>query len=241
MKFERNYLIGIEDIGKNNKITNLGFLKYLEEIACSHSATCGYGANDIETKKKAWLLMDWKLKVIDRPIYEKIITIKTWSRKISKNSFFSYRDFEVFCDGKLIAIATSKWVLFDFEMKRITKLTEEIYGTYNPEESYVFEFEDIEKSKEPTEKELKMLYEVKRFDIDINKHMHNLNYLKLAYESLPESIYFGEEFKNTKIMYKHQILLGEKIKCYYSKENKKNIITIKSEDDKVLHSIIELY
>lgn len=241
MKFERNYLIGIEDIGKNNQITNLGFLKYLEEIACSHSATCGYGANDIETKKRAWLLMDWKLKVIDRPIYEKTITIKTWARKISQNSFFSYRDFEVFCDNKLVAIATSKWVLFDFQVKRITKLTEEIYGPYNPEDLYIFESEEIEKSKEPNEKELNMLYDVKRFDIDINKHMHNLNYLKIAYECLPENIYFDEELKNIKIMYKHQVLLGDKIKCYYSKENEKNIITIKSENDKVLHSIIELY
>lgn len=241
MKFERDYLIGIEDIGKNNQITNLGFLKYLEEIACSHSATCGYGANDIETKKKAWLLMGWKLKVIDRPIYEKTLTVKTWARNISQNSFFSYRDFEVYCDNKLVAIATSKWVLFDFEIKRITKLTEEIYRPYNPEKSHVFESEEIEKSKEPAEKELNMLYEVKRFDIDINRHMHNLNYLKIAYESLPENIYFDEELKNIKIMYKHQVLLGDKIKCYYSKENKKNIITIKSEDDKVLHSIIELY
>ena len=241
MKFERDYLIGIEDIGKNNKITNLGFLKYLEEIACSHSATCGYGANDIETKKKAWLLMGWKLKVIDRPIYEKTITVKTWARNISQNSFFSYRDFEVYCDNKLVAIATSKWVLFDFEIKRITKLTEEIYEPYNPENLHVFESEEIEKSKEPAEKELNMLYEVKRFDIDINRHMHNLNYLKIAYESLPENIYFNEELKNIKIMYKHQILLGDKIKCYYSKENEKNIIIIKSGDDKVLHSIIELY
>ena len=85
MKFERDYIIGIEDIGKNNQITNLGYLKYLEEIACSHSATCGYGANDIETKRKAWLLMDWKLKVLDRPIYENIITVKTWARKIKQN------------------------------------------------------------------------------------------------------------------------------------------------------------
>ncbi len=241
MKFERNYLIGIEDIGKSNQITNLGFLKYLEEIACSHSATCGYGANDIETKKKAWLLMDWKLKVIERPIYENILTIKTWARKISENSFFSYRDFEVFCNGNLVAIATSRWVLFDFETKRITKLTDEIYLPYNPEDLHVFELEEIEKSKEPEEKYLSMHYTVKRFDIDINKHMHNLNYLKLAYECLPENVYFNEELKNVKIMYKHQILLGENVKCYYSRAKEKNIITIKSEDDKVLHSIIELY
>ena len=32
-------------------------------------------ALNIETKRKAWLLMDWKLKVYDRPIYEEKIRI----------------------------------------------------------------------------------------------------------------------------------------------------------------------
>ena len=240
MKFEREYLIGIEDIGKDNKITNLGFLKYLEEIACSHSATCGFGANDIETKRKAWLLMDWKLKVYDRPIYEEKIRILTWARTISQNSFFSYRDFKVYCGEELVAIATSRWVLFDFDKKRITKLSEDIYGPYNSENDYVFDTEEIEKSKEPLDKNMALLYEVRRSNIDINKHMHNLDYLKLAYEVLPENIFFGEELNNVKIMYKHQIFLNQKIKCYYSHEKEKHIITVKSEDDKVLHSIIEL-
>ena len=44
----------------------------------------------------------------------------------------------------------------------------------------------IEKLKEPSEYKYTSLYKVKRADIDINKHMHNLNYLKLAYEVLPE-------------------------------------------------------
>ena len=48
-----------------------------------------------------------------------------------------------------------------------------------------------------------MLYDVRRSDIDINKHMHNLNYLKLAYENLPENIFFGDDLKNVNIMYKH--------------------------------------
>lgn len=240
MKFKRDYLIGVEDVGKNNKITNLAYLKYLEEIACSHSATCGFGVNDIETKKKAWLLMDWKLKVIERPIYEKRLNIKTWARTISNNSFFSYRDFEVFCDDELVAIATSKWVLYDFELNRITKLTNEIYGQYNPENVHVFENEDIDRIKEPINTNFEFNYMVRRSDIDINRHMHNLNYLKLAYEVLPENIYFGEELNNVRIMYKHQILLGENIGCYYSREKEKNIIVLKSVDNKVVHSIIQI-
>ena len=142
--------------------------------------------------------------------------------------------------NKLVAIATSKWVLYDFELNRITKLTNEIYGQYNPENIHVFENKEIDRIKEPINTNFEFDYMVRRSDIDINRHMHNLNYLKLAYEVLPENIYFGEELNNVRIMYKHQILFGEIIRCYYSKEKEKNIIVMKSADNKVLHSIVQI-
>lgn len=240
MKFEKEYFVGIKDIGKENYVTNIAFLSFLEEIASSHSNTVGYGVNDIKTKNKVWLLMDWKLQVFERPKYADKLNIKTWARPIEKHIFYTYRDFEVFCGEKRVAIATSKWVLFDLETRKIAKITDDIINLYKPEDEYVFEEKDIPKIKEPEEKQLPFTYEVKRFDIDINKHMHNLNYLKIAYEALPEEVYFSNEKKNVKIMYKHQILLGDKINCYYTRQEGKDIITIKSNDNSVLHAIVEL-
>ena len=240
MKFETTHIVGVEDIGLNNQMKNFAFLSCIEEIACAHSATCGYGVNDIDTKKRAWLLMDWKLKIYKRPIYNDKILIKTWARDLGRNSYFSYRDFEIYLNDEKIAIATSKWVLFDFNENKITKLNEEIYGPYIPENEHVFENENIDKIIEPKEYQDSITYKVSRRDIDINKHMHNLNYLTLAYEVLPENIYFSEELKNVSIMYKHQILLDEEIKCFYNCENDTHTITIKSSDEKKLHAIIEL-
>ena len=240
MKFEREYYVQVKDIGLKNKMTNYAILSKLEEIASDHSNTVGYGVKDIEKKKKAWLLMDWKLKVIERPEYGQKLKVKTWARPIEKQLFFTYRDFEIFEGEKRVAIATSKWILFDLETNRIGKITDDIINLYHPEEECVFEERDITKIREEKEIGQAISYEVKRSDIDINKHMHNLNYLQLAYEALPEDIYFGEEKNNVRIMYKHQILLGDKVKCYYINSNGKDIITIKSEDDRVLHSIVEL-
>ena len=96
MKFEKEYSVGIKDIGTKNQMTNYAFLSFLEEIASSHSNQVGYGVNDIEEKKKVWLLMDWKLKVYERPKYETKITVKTWARAIGKMPFSTYRDFEVY-------------------------------------------------------------------------------------------------------------------------------------------------
>lgn len=239
VKLEREYQVGIKDIGMNNEMTNYAFLSFLEEIACTHSDIVKYGISDISTNKRVWLLMDWHLKVLERPKFGEKLTIRTWARPIQKNLFYTYRDFEVLSNNKKVAIATSKWVLFDLETKRIAKIENSIISRYNPEEEFVLE-QDIPKIKEPTEIIQKEKYIVKRSDIDINKHMHNLNYLKVAYEVLPEEEYFKEEKNEIRIMYKHQILLGETVNCYYSKEENKQTISIKSEDDKILHAIVEL-
>ena len=84
-------------------------------------------------------------------------------------------------------------------------------------------------------------YKVQRRDIDMNRHVHNLYYLDFAYEALPEEIYERSEFNNIEIFYKKEIKYGEIINCYYSFEDNKHIVTIKSEDNSILHSIITLY
>ena len=72
-------------------------------------------------------------------------------------------------------------------------------------------------------------------------HVHNIYYLDFAYEALPEKIYRNDECNNIEIMYKKQIKLGDRIICKYCKEENSHIISIKSEDDKILHAIIKLY
>ena len=82
---------------------------------------------------------------------------------------------------------------------------------------------------------------MQRRDIDINKHMHNICYLDLAYEALPKDIYENTSFDNIEIMYKTGALLGEKVKCFYSDIDGEHIVTIKSEDETKLHAIVTLY
>ena len=241
MKFETEYTVGVRDIGKNNEMTNLAILSFLEENASTHSSTVGFGVNDIEIKKKVWFLMDWKVKVLQRPKYGDKLLFKTWARPIDEHVFYTYRDFEIFLGEKLVAIASTKWVLFNLENNRIMKISDDILALYKPERESVFNEDEIPKIKEPEEKMYFFKYEVKRADIDVNKHMHNLNYLSLAYEALPEDIYGKDELNNVRIMYKHQARIKDKIKCYYSNDGKKHIVSIKSDDDKVLHAVIELY
>lgn len=234
------YKIGLSDVGKGNKMSNKSIIKVLENAGGVESEKVGYGFNEIPITHLSWVLLAWKVKVIKRPIYNEEIKITTWAREANK--VFTYRDFEIYNEkGEICAIATSKWTFINIQTLKLAPISEDVINSYEFFNKSVFENGQTEKLKEPTTLISKINYKVLRSQIDVNNHMHNLCYLDLAYEALPEDEYYKDEANNIDIMYKKQIKLEDKIICNYTKENNQNIVTIKSDDEKTLHAIIRLY
>ena len=242
MFFEQKYRIQVRDTKKSTKTTNKGFLGLMEDVASLHSSKVGFGIYDMPKTNLTWLLLRWNLKVISRPQFEDIVCIKTWSRKIEK--YYAYRDFEVHDEqGNLLAIATSKWILIDTKKRKVKKVEDYIAKAYESEPNYdVFKDEKLDKLKIPDDYDLCMEYKLERRDIDLYNHMHNLYYLDLAYEVLPDEIYnCKNEFNNIRITYKREIKYGSEIKCMYKKQDDKHVVVIRSKDGNTLHSIVEMW
>ena len=231
------------DIGKVNAkalVTNKGMLALLENVACMHSDKAGYGLSDIPYTHLSWVQLNWRVNIIRRLKYNEEITIKTWAKNSSKVT--TIRDFEVLDkDGKQVCIATTKWTLTNIDTQSIVRITDDIIGEYEPDTKSIMPEYEFKKLSEPKSFSNEYVYQTERRDIDVNKHMHNLNYLDLAYETLPEDIYLNNEFDNIEIMYKKAIRLGDTSKCLYSFENDKHTVVIKSLDEKDLHCIVNLW
>lgn len=237
MIYSSNYRIGLDDIGVDNRATNRSFLKIMQDIAALHSEYIGYGLLDLETNQRGWMILDWKIKVIDRPLYNTELKVDTWSRKIDR--LCAYRDFNIEDkDSNKVAIATSRWILVNTERRRPVKITKELEDLYQLElDKSVFD-EEIE----PIQYEghiFKKEYSAQRRDIDINGHMNNLAYLDMAYEIIPENIYKTKVFNNIRITYKKEIIYGEKVECYYTVNDDRYIIEVKNKEK--LKAVVELY
>ncbi len=241
MIYKEKFKVGLKDVWAKDEVSNIAILEYLEDVAAYHSDSVGIGVNTTDKTHLSWLLMDWELEVIKRPKYGQVLEIHTWSREIEK--IYALRDFEVYDEEKnLCAIATSKWLLINSETGKITRIEPEIANRYHSEfGKCVFSNKKISKLKEPEEYISEITYTTRRRDIDVIGHMHNLYYLHLAYESLPDAEYNKRPFNHVRIQYKNQIKLGETVKCKYAKEREENVVVIKSEDDKLLHAIVKIY
>lgn len=239
MIFNETVKIGLKDIEKDNILGNKAILKFFENIAGHHSDSLGYGLNNSNETHLSWILLEWKIRSIKRIEYGEELSIDTWSRSIEK--YYASREFKMYnSKGELCVIGTSKWLLINTEKGSIVKPDETMIAKYESEpDNSVFE-EDLEKIKAPEEYTNELLYTVRRKDIDFIGHMHNLYYLDLAYEVLPDDVYEKRLFNDVRITYKKEIKLGETVKCKYANVENKHVVVITSEDDKTVHALIEL-
>lgn len=240
--FKLDDIVRMSDIGYGNRLSNKAIIKKLCDVACIHSDEAGTGISQIPENHLSWIVFNWKVEVLERPFFNEKIHIETWGRDNSKIT--TYRDYEIYNEaGKLLVRASSKWGLIDIRTGRLQKITDDIIENYHQEKDKVaFEgLRELDKISEPEEHDSKLEYIIRRNFIDLNNHVNNLYYLDIAYECLPEELYNREEFKNIEILYKKQMKLGDKINCYYTHKEDGEYITLKSEDDSILHSIVKLY
>ena len=243
MIFEHKARVDIGKVNGNSFITNKGMLSLLENVACMHSDEAGYGIREIPITHLSWVQLNWRVKILRRLVYGEEVTIKTWARDATKIT--TLRDFEVIDkDSKTVCIATTKWTLTNIDTKGITKITEDMISKYNPDTKIIMPDFEFKKLKEPENFTNEYVYTTQRRDIDVNKHVHNLNYLDFAYEALPEEIYeetLSNDFNSIEIMYKNAVRFGDTSKCLYSFSDGIHTVVIKNANNNTLNAIVKLW
>ena len=235
MVFRYQFEFGLENVNRHGEITNKALLQCLENVAAKHSEAVKQSKKGTTEDPITWFLLQWKMQVLDRPKYGDVLEVLTWSRNCTK--LFAFRDFEIRVNGECKAIISSKWLLVNRETTRPMRITEELLKDYESEpERNVFEDEDITPVREPEEYERIIDYPIRKSDIDMNQHVHNLNYLDMALEVMDDS----KEADFVNILYKKQITYEDSIQVALHCEDGKNCVKITDRTKGTLKALMEL-
>lgn len=236
--FTKKYTITFDDVSENLELKYISLMKYLVDAAGMHSEAVGYGLSMINKTHIGFLLIGWKVKIIEKAHLLDEIEIKTWAEQLSHS--LSTRNFEVYLKDKLIAIVTTKWIMVNPEDHSVAITTDEVVKAYGPVNKKVFD-EPIPKLRVPEIIDKSKTYTIERRDIDSNKHVNNLKYLEIALELLPDEDYSETDFSEIIVNYKNECKLNHDVICSYRKiSDNEHIISIQSLDKTKLHSIIKL-
>ena len=174
MYFEGGYPIDSRDVDPWNHCKPSGLMGILQEAAVA--AACELHASRPEMMEKYnlfWMLARRWYR-LDRPLkWNETLSIRTWHRGGSGAS--SYRDFDLFVDGKTVGEAVSVWVLADADTHRLARMSkiEEFQGTDGGE---LCKDKSLSRFKLPQEMAAADHRAMHYSDTDINGHVNNVRY-----------------------------------------------------------------
>lgn len=229
--------VRIPDLDNNLNLSKKGTIRMMQEAANLASTQCGYGITNMNDTGKTWVLLYWRIKTIENVRYNEEVTIKTWT-DFSKG-IYSNRKFEIYSNDMLVAIADSKWLFVDTKDHSIQKITDELISLFGETKKELFESDLTIRIKLSENATKAYEYIPLKRDLDINGHVNNISFLDIALDALPNEVNI-EKFNYLTIVYKKEIMYGEKISCYFENINDEYNVYLYSEDTNTLHAKITL-
>lgn len=224
------------DYNRKGKLSYEAILQILENAAGNHSSNIGDSIADANKNGIAWILTEWRVKIVRRPVNGESLNITTWVRGKAPASAV-YRDFLLTdVNGTEVIRAEAKFALFDLTTSRLTRISEELFGSYQPESKTVFE--DSQRLRAPSEFTSETELNLRRSDIDFNGHVHNTRYVDLAMEALPNEIFANDDFSEFHVLYYKPVLEDSLVKAQYHTDGLPHLVTVFA--DNVRCSLVEL-
>ncbi len=205
MILKHTFEVGLESVNGNYEMTDKRIFAFLEDIATMHSHIAKSDMSFISEFNQTWVLIEWVMEVTKRPVYSDVIEISTWTR--NEKSRYALRDFEIRCKGEVCAVASSKWLVVDIDTRKIIRLTDEFNRRYQPEDRVVMDISSLSRMSVREDYDREADITIRRTDIDMNGHVHNLVFL----DYLGEVREFNEIDSFMRITYRKEIRYEDKV------------------------------
>jgi acyl-ACP thioesterase len=178
----------------------------------------GFGRDDLMKKNQFWVLSRMYAEITEWPSWGDKIIIKTWPNGTDK--LFAMRNYELkLPDGRMIASATSAWLVIDHTTRKIQR-PDGLLTQYNENDIIPTSARNPEKLPEANEKGRNTApFRVQVSDLDVNLHTNNVNYLKWVCDSYDLNFIMHHLPCSAEINYLAESMFNDEIIIRSSKED----------------------
>lgn len=187
------------------------------------------------SRNLAWLLSSWQIVIDRRPALNERIQITTFPYDFK--GFLGYRNFMVTdAEGNRIITASSIWTLIDTEKRRPVKPAQELIDGYELAEKLDMDYapRKIALLEEACSTAVQKEFQVRKYQIDSNLHMNNVQYVRLAMETLPEDA----EIRELRAEYRKPAVYGDRLMAVARKAQQRHQAVLEDENGDV-YAVVE--
>ena len=229
MKSSFKSKVRFSEVDMDCKLSFGKILDYLQDCSNFQSDSLGIGIDYQMKTNRAWILRSWRIDINGVINNNDEIITTTWPIMFRRG--YGKRNFTIAMEQepeKYLVKAESVWIIFDMEAKSLTKIEDKDIEKYeceaplemNPIEKRIGHGDDYEQMEE---------YIVHKYHLDVNNHMNNSWYIKIAEEYVEHK----EDIQTIRVEYKKSAKLGDTIIPYVCYDGKRYLIELRSKDEEV--------
>ena len=186
MSYSFENKVRFSETADREKLSVGNIIDYMQDCTNYHSESLGLGIGYQIRTGRAWILNSWQIRLNGDIRLGDTVRTTTWPCGFDK--VFGYRNFTMANTanpGDFLVEAESTWIIMDVETGRIAKIEQGDTERYVCEPSLSG---DLKKKKilPGTEYAEQTACMVRRYQLDINGHMNNSWYVKIAEEYVPQ-------------------------------------------------------
>lgn len=206
--YETDLRVDSRDVDLFNQCRPSAVLGLLQEAATQAGLALGVSGPQILEKYNCLWMVTRSWVELDAPLrWNDPITVRTWHRGASGAS--TYRDFDIFRDGRPVGQAVSQWVMVDVQARTLFRMKNlaEFQGTDGGELNKSVK---LRRPAMPEQFDQRARRDMRYSDTDINGHVNNIHYADFACDSFHlEEAGRGKFVRSFQIGYVSECRAGE--------------------------------
>ncbi len=165
-----------------NRLGLTALLNLLQDAAWEHATHLGHGHEAMLAERLIWVLFRQKVAMERWPAWGAALQVRTWVRP-TKGSI-ALRDFELLSGGEVVGVATTSWLLVDAETRRPSRRSvAELSVEFRRDHALELEAPKLALRADLVERHV---HDVRRGDLDLNRHVNNVRYAQWSLDALPD-------------------------------------------------------
>jgi medium-chain acyl-[acyl-carrier-protein] hydrolase len=207
--WRETFRVRSQDMDELWRLRLAALCNFLQESAVAHAQALGMGRDALLAKNLTWVLSRFHVRVADYPRWGQDLIVETWPSAVSGQ--FALREFRILdTRGREMALATSSWMVVDLGTKKPALLPDFIAQLHVkcPGRALADPFDKIPAPEKTT---VSRLLEVRRSDLDLNRHVNFVKTIELGLEAVPAPVWEKRRVSDLEIAFRSEIVLADTI------------------------------
>ncbi|MEQ9308533.1 MAG: thioesterase [Balneolaceae bacterium] len=201
------FTIRANEVDVNGNTTLKAICSFFQEVAGNNAKALNFDITDLHEDDRTWVLHRMDIKIDTFPKWRETITIETWpAAGDALRAFRNYRILDEY--GTELGCCLSYWMMLNLKTRRPIRMTKEILNTRLSNREHVLKVK-ANRISPITDPKNKIIYNVRRSDLDMNLHVNNATYIDWMLENLSSKE--SSSIKTFDIVYMNESLEGDQI------------------------------